>query len=93
MKKQKIIQARIMMCNYLRDIAKEKGITHEQIAIATGFQSNNISRMLSGKYAPSLDNFIILCDAINTYFFIIDKDADNDLVEIMRNRWQLPPLS
>lgn len=93
MKQEKAVQARLMLCDYLRELAKEKGITHKQIAEKTGFMENNVSRMLSGKYAPSLDNFIILCDAINTYFFIIDKDADNDLVEIMRNRWQLPPLS
>jgi transcriptional regulator with XRE-family HTH domain len=81
-------KARIMLCQYLYAVAKEKGITHDKIAESTGFSRSNISRMLSGKYPPSLDNFLKLADAIGVYFFIIDKDDDNaELVEMMKNRW------
>lgn len=46
--------------------------------------------MLSGKYPPSLDNFIKLAEAIGVYFFIIDKNTpDDELVNIMKNRWNL----
>jgi len=57
-------QARRRIMQKLSDIAIEKGITHEMIAEYTGFMRNNISRMLAGKYPPSLDNFLMLCDAI-----------------------------
>jgi len=88
MKEQKIIEARLMLCRYLRDLAKEKGITNQQIADITGFTQGNVNRMLAGKYPPTLDNFIILCDAINTYFFIIDKNANEEVTNLMRNRWR-----
>lgn len=81
-------QARIMLCQYLYDVAKEKGISHDKIAEITGFTRTNVSRMLSGKYSPSIDNFLKLADAIGVYFFIIDKDdEDAELVEMMKNRW------
>lgn len=90
MKDQKIIEARILLCEYLRKTAIEKGIYQEEIANKTGFTQSNVSRMLSGKYPPSLDNFIKLAEAIGVYFFIIDKNTpDDELVNIMKNRWNL----
>lgn len=83
----KIKEARRMLCRYLFDTAKEKKITQAMIAERTGFTSANVSRMLSGKYPPTLDNFIKLADAIQAYIFVIDKDSNDDLVEMMKNRW------
>ncbi|MBN2747365.1 MAG: helix-turn-helix transcriptional regulator [Bacteroidales bacterium] len=87
MNEEKYSEARKMLCKYLFSLAREKGITQEQIAEKTGFKRSNVSRMLSGAYSSSLDNFIKLAEAIDTYFFIIDKKADDDLVETMKNRW------
>lgn len=88
MKEQRIIEARLMLCRYLGNVAREKGISTYKIAEITGFRQQNVHRMLSGKYPPTLDNFIILADAIGCYFFIIDKDdQDSDLVEMMKKRW------
>lgn len=84
-------QARVMLCQYLRERAREKGITYEAIAEKTGFTQSNVSRMLSGKFSPSLDNFMRLADAIEAYFFVIDKDEkETDLVKMMKNRWGEP---
>jgi transcriptional regulator with XRE-family HTH domain len=91
MKDEKIIEARKLLCKYLGDLAKEKNLTTQKIAEITGFKQQNVSRMLLGHYAPTLDNFIMLCDAIQTYIFIIDKDATtNDLVMMMKERWNRP---
>jgi transcriptional regulator with XRE-family HTH domain len=87
MEENKHKEASQMLMHYLRDLAKEKGITQEQIAQKTGFESSNVNRMLAGKYSPTLENFIKLADAIHTYFFVIDKEANDDLCETMRNRW------
>jgi transcriptional regulator with XRE-family HTH domain len=86
----KYTTARKMLLEYLSDLAVEKGITQEEISLKTGFTQGNISRMFAGKYSPSLDNFIILAESVNAYFFIIDKDADDDLVTMMQNRWGKP---
>jgi transcriptional regulator with XRE-family HTH domain len=84
---EKYKKSRKLLLDYLRQTAREKGITHLSIAEKTGFTANNVSRMLQGRYSPTLDNFIRLAESVNCYFFIIDKEADDDLVEIMKNRW------
>lgn len=83
----KIYEARKLLCKHLASLAKEKNISHETIAEKTGFSRSNVSRMLSAKYSPTLDNFMKICEAIDVYFFIIDKDSKDDLVKTMKNRW------
>ena len=90
MNELKYQEARKILLRFLSDQAKEKGITHEQIAAKTGFDRSNVGRMLAGKFSPSLDNFIRLAEAVNVYFFLEDKDSDSDLVEIMKNRHKRP---
>lgn len=79
--------ARKMLLDYLSQQIKEKGYTQEYLSKRTGFTQSNISRMLSAKYPPTLDNLLTLCDAANCYLFVIDKNADDDLCTMMRNRW------
>lgn len=77
-----------MLCRYLADVAKEKGITNELIANRTGFKPSNVSRMLAGIYSPSLDNYMRLAEAVGVYFFVIDKEEkDDELVKMMKERW------
>lgn len=48
----------------LRIIAKERGLTYEHIAEATGMDRTNIGRTLSGKNFPRFDNFLKLYHTI-----------------------------
>jgi len=85
----KIIEARKMLLGYLAYKAKEKNISIEQISKKTGYTVINVERLLSGKYNPSLEIFITLAEAIDTYFFVVDKDEkDDEYVEFMKNRWE-----
>lgn len=90
MNEEKITEARKMLCQYLSLVAKEKGLSTYKIAEITGFKQQNVSRMFAGRYAPSLDNFIKLCDAIGVYIFILEKESQDDLAQIMRDRWRRP---
>lgn len=65
----------------LKNIAKEKGITRDQIAEATGMQASNISRIFSLKYGPTLQNFIAIAQAVGVNFFFEDKEGNTDLVK------------
>lgn len=67
---EKYKEARRLLCLYLKDLAKEKGISNQQIADKTGFQQSNVNRMLNGRYSPSLDNFLRLAEALDTHFTI-----------------------
>jgi len=64
MEESKVLEKRLAICKQLYDTAKLKGITHDEIATRAGFTESNVSRMLSGKYAPTLDNLILLCEAV-----------------------------
>jgi transcriptional regulator with XRE-family HTH domain len=86
---KKIETARKMLLDYLKKTIEEKRITQEELSIKTGFKQSNISRILSAKYPPTLDNLLTLCDAANCYVFIIDKEADDDLCQLMRDRWKV----
>ena len=87
MNEDKFKLASKMLCGHLRDIAKAKGMTHDMIVEKTGFTQGNISRMFSGKFSPSLDNFLKLAEAVDAYIFVSNKDADDDLVKAMKERW------
>jgi transcriptional regulator with XRE-family HTH domain len=65
-----------MLLNQLKDFAKEKGITEQQIADKTGFIQSNVNRMFAGKYSPLLDNFIQLADAIG-YHIVLKENHDS----------------
>lgn len=57
----------------IRRAALDKGITHQAIADITGFKQANVSRLLSGKYIPRLDNFLKLCEAIGIQVTLDDQ--------------------
>jgi transcriptional regulator with XRE-family HTH domain len=61
---EKIKIKRFQALQELAHIAKEKGFTQLEIAKKTGFTQNNVSRLLAGRYSPSMDNLIKLADAI-----------------------------
>lgn len=52
------------MLRFLKQIAKENGLSDEEIANRSGFIKPNVNRMFSGRYMPTLDNFIKLGEAI-----------------------------
>lgn len=72
MGKDIIIQKRRRLLYKLSEIAKLNGITSEIIAERTGFIKNNVERMMAGKYPPSLDNFLMLCDAVGVKISDLD---------------------
>lgn len=86
MKDEKYTEAGRMLLGFIKSEAKAKGITEQSIADKTGFIQQNVNRMLSGKYMPSLDNFINLAEAVNVYFFLESKDSKTPSAEAMRTR-------
>jgi len=74
MKKQNnIIDYRKAICNDIKNLMKNKGITYELLALRTGFNSSNIFRMLNGPHSITIDNLIKLILALNADLKIIEK--------------------
>ncbi|NLT51948.1 MAG: helix-turn-helix transcriptional regulator [Ignavibacteria bacterium] len=63
----------------LKEIAKQKGITQQQIADKTGLLQSGIARTFSLRSCPKLDYFLQLADAIGVNFFFEDKEGKTDL--------------
>lgn len=53
-----------MLIAFLVKHAREKGITQQQIADKIGWHQSNIARLESGKYLPTLENFLKYAEAI-----------------------------
>lgn len=56
------------LCLTLKNQAKDKGITHEAIAEATGISKNNVTRLLNGQYETRASSMIAICTVINPTF-------------------------
>lgn len=78
MNENKYLQARLTLWLFLKTEAEAKGITQQEIANKCGWHQQTVQRMLSGKFAPTLDNFIKLADAIGVNFFMESKDSNSD---------------
>lgn len=68
------LQSAILM-KLIGAILEKKGITHQQIADLTGFERSSVTRMLSGKFSPSLANFLKIIDAVGLMIYLQDKDG------------------
>ena len=63
------------LLQYVKEYAAKNGLTQEEIAEKTGFTQNNISRMLMGRYSPTLDNLIRLTEVID-HEVVLTKRSD-----------------
>ena len=76
MTEKKYEQIRKKALAFLSSQAKVKKISLIELEERTGFAQNNISRMLMGKYSPSLDNFLKLSEAIGVSLTEIENNIN-----------------
>lgn len=69
----------------LREVALNKGITHQDIADNTGLQRSNVSRIFSLRYCPGLDIALKLAGALGLNMFFEDMDGTTDLSVAFEN--------
>lgn len=63
----------------LKQAAEEKGVTHEQLADATGFQRSNITRVFGLKYCPNLRTYLAIAKALDLNLFFETTDSNTEL--------------
>lgn len=66
----------------LKEIAEAKGVTHEQIAEASGLQRSNVTRTFNLSYCPTLATFISIAKALKVNFFFEDQEDKSDLSKV-----------
>jgi transcriptional regulator with XRE-family HTH domain len=63
----------------LKEIAKEKKITQQEISDKTGMAQPAVSRFFKHKSSPTLSTFIDVARAVGVNFFFEDKESNSDL--------------
>ena len=59
-----IEELRKKLLDAIRAHMEANNIGQAEVAEKTGFVQSNISRMLAGKFPPTLDNLLVLCQAV-----------------------------
>lgn len=85
--KKVVIEARIMLCEYLNEMFHSSGADISSLELSSGLNRDTILSILSSQKNPSLEEFISIAQSLNCYIFIIDKDKDDNLVKVMKDRW------
>jgi len=63
----------------LQQIAEQKGLIQDDIAIKSGMHQSHVSRFFALKYAPNIDTFLKVSKAIDVNFFFEDRESKTDL--------------
>lgn len=63
----------------LNEIRVKKGIEQKEIALITGLEQSNVSRVFSLKYCPTLDTYLKISKALKVNFFFEDQESKTDL--------------
>lgn len=77
---QKVTEiARQKIGQYLKDIRKFKNLTILEMAEKTGTGVKTISAIENGSKNYTIDAFLSYINAVNCYFYLANKDEDDDL--------------
>jgi len=74
-----VSHARRCLIETVKQLAKHKGITQDDIAERSGLIRSNVSRVLSGKYDPKLGTFLKIVTAIDAQLTIEPDESTFEL--------------
>ena len=80
-------QERKLISGFIRKRREDLKITQEQLAEKTGLGIATIKRFEAGKFWLRLNTFLVICYALDMFFFIAEKDSNEDIAVLMRDRW------
>lgn len=75
-----------MLREYILSNMKEQKISVADIINRTGIKY--AAEILDGEIEPSILEFIAIAQHANCYLFLIDKEADDELVGVMKSRYK-----
>jgi transcriptional regulator with XRE-family HTH domain len=81
-------QARELIAGFISSRRKELGISQKELADRTGLGLATIQRMEDAKFWPGLKQLLIICHALDLYFFAEEKEGKGPYATEMRKRWQ-----
>jgi transcriptional regulator with XRE-family HTH domain len=87
MNEQVLLEARKMIAGFIRNRRIELKISQEELAEKTQLGIATIRRFEAGKFWINIKTLLIICNALEMYFFLEEKDSEQELAAMMRNRW------
>lgn len=82
-----ISQVRQLIGQWVAEFRKQKGLTQAQLAKELGVSYPTVSKIESGKWL-SIEMLIRLSVHLDFYLFLLEKDSNDELAVMMRNRWK-----
>ena len=70
-----LLTARQQVGQYLRSIREEKQLTYYAVAKLAGLSIEQVQSIEAGDKAYTIDSFLKITHALDTYFFMEDKDG------------------
>ena len=80
-------QARELIAGFISARRRELGISQAELAHRTGLGIATIKRMEDAKFWPGLKQLLIICHALDLYFFVEEKEGSGPYAKTMRDRW------
>lgn len=87
MNEKNLFECRSLIAGFISSRRHEMGITQQKLSEATGLGIQTIKRMEDAKFWPNLKQFLIVCNALDMYFFVEEKDGNSAYTKTMRDRW------
>lgn len=87
MNEKVLLAAREMIASRMAERRREKGISQAELAEMTELGIQTIKRMEDAKFWPGLKQFLIICHALDLYFFVEEKEGNGPYAKTMRERW------
>lgn len=93
MHKEKIEIARELIGKALKQVREAKRISKYSITKNWGLSIRQINAIEAGTTAYTVDSLLLYCGAVNCYFYLEDRDGDEHLSTLDRDRKMagLPP--
>jgi transcriptional regulator with XRE-family HTH domain len=81
-------QARELIAGFISTRRREKGLSQAALADKAGFGIATIKRLEDAKFWPNMKQFVVICHALDLYFFVEEKEGSGPYAKTMRKRWQ-----
>lgn len=87
MNENTLLEARKLIAGFISQRRKELKMTQEELAQKTNLGIATIKRFEAGKFWINLQTLLVICNSLDMYFFLGEKESEKELTKVMYDRW------
>ena len=88
MSEDQIKVARQVIGNWIKEMRVAKGYSQSDLGDKIGIDQATVSKVEAGRWSITIDMLSRFCIALDAYLFLLPKESNDDLAQLMRNRWK-----